>query len=265
MSSEAGAGAHQRKLVVVCGKGGVGKTALTAMISRVLTEGRVGGKLLLIDADPAMGLPSALGVTAGRTMGQVREEIIRAARKGSERDKERLADQIDYLSFEALIETDSYALLSMGRTETLGCYCPVNDLLRAAIETLSESFDTIVVDAEAGLEQINRQIVRDVSLLVIVSDATSRGIQTAALIRKMVVGDRVIQCDRMGIVFNKVLGQEALLTASAAELGLDVLACIPYDENVVQYDLVGSPVYELPSDSPSLAAVRNMVKEVLAA
>ena len=153
----------------------------------------------------------------------------------------------------------------MGRTETLGCYCPVNDLLRAAIETLSRSFDTIVVDAEAGLEQINRQIVRHVSLLVIVSDATSRGIQTAALIRKMVVADRVIQCDRMGIVFNKVQGQEGILASSAAEIGLDVLASIPYDENVAQYDLVGRPVYELPPDSPSLAAVRNMVREVLAA
>jgi CO dehydrogenase maturation factor len=58
------------------------------------------------------------------------------------------------------------------------------------------------IDGEAGLEQINRQVMRGVDTLIVVSDATSRGIQTAALIKKMVQDDRVIRCEKIGLVFN---------------------------------------------------------------
>ena len=249
--------------MAVCGKGGVGKTALTAMMSRLLRESGKAGKLLLIDADPAMGLPSALGVSVGRTMGQVREDIIQTARRGKEEEKSQLVDALDYMAFEALTEMESYALLSMGRTETLGCYCPVNDLLRGAIETLSGSFDTILIDGEAGLEQLNRQVMRRVDTLIVVSDATSRGLQTAALIRDLVRRDRVIEVQRMGLVFNRVQGSEELLEKAAREADLEVLGYVPQDENIVHYDLMGKPIAELPSDSPALGAVRGIVEGLL--
>ena len=78
---------HNKNLFAVCGKGGVGKTAITAMMSRVLVESGKAGKLLVIDADPAMGLLTALGIRVKRTMGQVREDIIKTARKGKQQDK----------------------------------------------------------------------------------------------------------------------------------------------------------------------------------
>ncbi len=66
---------ENKNLFAVCGKGGVGKTAFTAMMSRVLVESGKAGKLLVIDAGPAMGLLTALGIRVNRTMGQVREDI----------------------------------------------------------------------------------------------------------------------------------------------------------------------------------------------
>ena len=249
-----------KKLIAVCGKGGVGKTAFTAMTTRVLLESGKAGKLLLIDADPAMGLPNALGINVSRTMGQVRENIIETARRGKKEGKVQLADMLDYMALEALNEMDDFALLAMGRTETLGCYCPVNDLLRGTIETLSKSFDIILIDGEAGLEQINRQVMRRVDTLIIVSDATSRGIQTAALIQKMAQNEKVIQCEKIGLVFNRVLGNEELLKQSAQEIGLEVLGYIPHDENIAHHDLVGKPITNLPATSPGLAAVRKIVE-----
>ena len=250
-----------KRLIAVCGKGGTGKTVLTAMMTKVLLESDKAGKLLLIDADPAMGLPNALGVNVKRTMGQIREEIIKTARRGKE-EKTQLADMLDYMILEALNEMEGFALLSMGRSETLGCFCPVNELLREAIETLSQSFDTIIIDGEAGLEQINRQVMRRVDTLIIVSDATSRGIQTAALIKRMVQSDRVIQCEKMGLVFNRVQGDEELLKQLARETGLEVFGYIPQDENIAYYDLIGRPIIELPT-SPGLDAVRNMVEKCI--
>ncbi len=167
---------------------------------------------------------------------------------------------LDYMAFEALSEIDGFALLAMGRTETLGCFCPVNDLLRGTIETLSKSFDTILIDGEAGLEQLNRQVMRRIDTLLVVSDATSRGIQTAALIKKMVQSDRVIQCERMGLVFNRVQGNEELLKQSAQDIGLEVFGYVPQDEQIAYHDLVGKPLTELPVTSSGLAAVRNIVE-----
>lgn len=253
----------KKRLVAVCGKGGVGKTAITAMMGRVLVESGKAGKLLLIDADPAMGLLTALGVKVRRTMGQVRESIIETAQRGRQEEKAQLADTLDFMVLEALSEMDEFALLAMGRTETLGCYCPVNDLLRGAIETLSKSFDTIVIDGEAGLEQINRQVVRRVSTLVVVSDATSRGIQTADLIQKMVRDDKVIECERLGLVFNRVKGNEDLLRRAAKGIGLEIFGIVPQDETIAYHDLIGKPITELPPDSPGLDAVRRIVENVV--
>ena len=249
-----------RRLAAVCGKGGVGKTAFTAIAGRVLLESGKAGKLLLIDADPAMGLLAALGVGVRRTMGEVREQVIRTARSGSQRDKSELVDTLDYMAFEALTEMDGYAVLAMGRTETLGCYCPVNDLLRNTIEALSKSFDTILVDGEAGLEQINRQVMRGVDTLVVVTDPTSRGLETAGLIRRMVEDDKVIECHKLGLVVNRFQGNRDLLEQSARDVGLQILGYVPQDENIAQHDLVGKPLTELPADSIGLDAVRGIVE-----
>jgi CO dehydrogenase maturation factor len=254
---------QNNKLIAVCGKGGVGKTALTAMMSRALVESSNAGKLLLIDADPAMGLLSALGVSVRRTMGQIREDIIHTAKDAGREEKTQLVGKLDYMILEALNELDHYAVLAMGRTETLGCFCPVNDLLRGAIEYLSKSFDTILIDGEAGLEQINRQVVRRLNTLVIVSDPSSRGLQTAAAIKGMVVDENVIHCERMGLVFNRVQGNEDLLAESAKKIGLEVFGYVPQDENIACYDLKGKPILELPPTSPALAAVRDIVQNVL--
>ena len=253
----------EKRLVATCGKGGTGKTVSVALMARALSEAAGTGKLLLIDADPAMGLLSALGVSVRRTMGEVREKIIRTARGGEKEEKAQLVDRIDYMALEALSETDRFAVLAMGRTETLGCYCPVNTLLRGAIEVLSKSFDTILIDGEAGLEQINRQVVSRLHTLLIVSDPTSRGLETAAVIRKMVEVDKVMQCKRLGLVLNRVRGNEQLLMDAAEKLDLDLFGMIPFDETIAERDLVGTPIIDLPDDSLALRAYRQIVEKHL--
>jgi CO dehydrogenase maturation factor len=248
------------RLVSVCGKGGTGKTVITALMVRALIESKRAGKLLVIDADPALGQLSALGAKVKRTMGQVREEIIQTAKKGGKEAKAALVDKVDYMVFEALSEMDDFALLAMGRTESLGCYCPVNSLLRQAIETLGKSFDTILIDGEAGLEQINRQVTRHLDTLLIISDPTSRGMETAAVIKEMVEREKIIDCKRMGIVFNRVLGNEELLRESARKMGIEVLGLVPQDQNITAHDLVGKPIMELPLDSPGPAAVQEIIE-----
>ena len=250
----------QKKQVAVCGKGGTGKTAFTALMTKVLLDSNKAGNLLLIDADPAMGLPLALGITVKHTMGQIREEIIKTARGGKEEEKRQIIDKLDYMAFEALNEVEGFALLAMGRTETLGCYCPINSILKDTIKTLSKSFDTILIDGEAGLEQLNRQVMGHVDILIIISDATSRGLQTASQIKGMVQNEKVIKCDKLGLVLNRVQGNEDILEKYAQEIDLEVFGYIPQDENIAYYDLVGKSIIGL-SKSPGLAAVRSIMEK----
>ncbi len=263
--SESGQNARRKLVVSVCGKGGTGKTALTAMMARALADSGRAGRLLVIDADPALGQLSALGAKVRRTMGQVREEIIETARRGDRDAKAELAEKLDYLVLESLCELEDFAVLAMGRSESLGCFCSVNSLLRQAIEVLAKSFDTVLIDGEAGLEQINRQVARRVDALLIVSDPTSRGIETAAVIRDMVRRDRVIECERLGIVFNRVRDEREgqVLREAARRLELPLFGLVPEDETLSRYDLEGRPVIGLPADSPAPAAVRDLVERVL--
>lgn len=249
--------------VAVCGKGGTGKTVLTAMMAKVLCESDRGLRLLLVDADPAMGLESALGVSVGRTIGEIREDVIRTARRANREETIETAEMLDYMVLDALHEMDGYSLLVMGRTEAVGCFCPVNELLRQAIEALSESFDLILIDGEAGLEHINRKVVQGLDTLLIATDASARGLQTAATIKQMVEVERVIECRRLGLIFNRAAIEQDPIERRASEMGLQLLACIPEDANVTRFDLEGTPILGLPDDSPSIVAVKKLVEMVL--
>ena len=79
----------------------------------------------------------------------------------------------------------------------------------------------------------------------------------------MVQIDKVIECEKMGLVFNRVQGNEDLLKQSAQEMGLEVFGLIPQDENVAYHDLIGKPLSELPPTSPGFVAVRNIVKNCI--
>ncbi len=252
----------RKRILAICGKGGTGKTLFTAATATVLLQTGKAGKLLLIDADPAMNLPYLMGAKVKRSMGDIREHVINTAREGSDADKEQLGRSMDYMVMEALTEVDDYAILAMGRTETLGCFCPLNDVLRAAVESLSASFDTIIIDGEAGLEQLNRQVMRRVDTLVVISDATSRGVRTAAIIKGMIEKDRVLQCDSLGLIFNRVQGNQDLLERQATDLGLDVFGYVPYDQAIAHHDLMGEPITSL-REGPGLLAVRTIVEDVL--
>jgi len=248
-----------KRIIAVCGKGGVGKTAFTAMLTKVLLERSNTGKLLVIDADPALGLTNALGLHIEKTMGQVRETIINTARAGESTALAEIVSMLDYMVMEALVEADKLALLAMGRSESLGCFCPVNDMLRDAIKILSQRFDTIVIDGEAGLEQINRQVMGELDCLIMLTDSSARGLQTVAILKDMVDEKKVIQCSKTGVVFNRVQNDENYLAQSAAKIGVDIFGFVPQDTVVASYDLIGRPLLELPQDSVALSAVRMVV------
>ena len=253
---------HKKTLIAVCGKGGSGKTALVALMTKHIVQARR-ARLLVIDADPTMNLSLVLGVKPERTVNDIREKIIGEARSYNDREKENLARSLDYMIFEALLETDTFSFLVMGRPDSLGCYCPVNDFLRDGVETLAESYDTIIIDGEAGVEQISRQVMQHVDVPVIVSDISNRGLQTASLIRSVIEShNRIIKYKKLGLVLNRVRGNEDRLQAYIEETGLDLFGMIPEDEYVTQFDLEAKPLLDIPDDSPAYLAVKKILTQI---
>ncbi len=236
----------------VCGKGGVGKTAFSSLLARAFLES--GPKpLLLIDADPAGGLVSAIGHTAEKTLASARDQLIASARGADDQEINRLAQNLDYLVMEALVERQDHSVLAMGRMEAKGCFCPANTLLREAIDLLAEPFALVLIDAEAGLEQISRQVTRRVTRVLALSDGSARSVQTIDLISQMV--DPAI----MGVVGNRVSHVDDLALPAEVEF----LGIIPEDDWVRQYDRQGRSLWDLPADNPALTAARSVAAKLI--
>lgn len=252
----------KKRVIAVCGKGGVGKTAFVAMMTRMMQGREDVGRLLVIDADPALGLPRTLGISVEHTMGDVRNAILAAA-ESPEEEQEEIANMLDYMVMESLVETNGYAFLAMGRTDAKGCFCSINDILKAAIHSLSDSFDTILIDGEAGLEQINRQVMDRLDTLVILSDASHRGRQTISYINNMVEKEHVISCRKTGVVFNRVRMPEEQLRRETEGMGLEVFGIIPPDEAVETKDFEGGSLWELSEDTLAMTAIKDICDRIL--
>jgi len=234
-------------VLAICGKGGVGKTATCALLARVLREAGV-TPLLLVDGDPVGGLVGAIGERVEQTLAGVKAGVIAAARGADARARDQLARELDYHLLAALTERDGYALLALGRGEGPGCFCPANALLREALDVLLPSYAAVLLDAEAGVEQIQRQVTRRVSTVLAVTDGSARGAATVRQIATLVDGPEV------AVALNRCAPQAA--AALPAELA--PRAAIPEDATLAEFDRTGRSLWELPADTPALTAAREL-------
>jgi CO dehydrogenase maturation factor len=242
-------------VLAILGKGGAGKTVLSALIARTLLD-RGEKPLLLVDADPTGGLAFAVGADVQDTMGAVREKLIKDASR-PDIDRQSVAQHVDWMVLEALQEHEAFSLLSMGRTDTKGCFCPVNTILKSAIEKLAAGFEYVILDAEAGIEQVNRQVVGRVDVPIVVTDGSRRGRQAAGLIAELLSKYKFGR-GRPGLVLNRVED-----VPEGVPDGLDFWGTIPDDEQVRRFDQQGRSLLELPDDCAALEAVKKILAEHL--
>jgi len=253
---------QKANIIAVAGKGGTGKTVIASLLLKFLAENGM-GRVLAIDADPATCLPSTLGVKVKRTIGDVREEI--ASPSGVFFSEHMPTDMlIEYKIEEIMVNTPRFSVLAMGRSEGPGCYCLINDMLRHFIDKLSSRFPTILIDCEAGLEHLSRRTTRDVDTMLVISDPTKRGIDTALAIKNL-AEKLQINFRHIYLVLNKVTEDEevrSFLDEMVKSSGLMHIGTVPEDENIRAYDLVGKPIIELPDDSKAVVAVKEIFEKI---
>lgn len=243
--------------IAISGKGGVGKTTFAALTVRHLAK-ELKKPVLAVDADPNATLGAMLGVAVDASVADIREETLEkkdAIPSGMSKDQ-----FIEFRIQQCIVEERGFDLLTMGRPEGPGCYCFVNSLLRRYLDRAAGSYPFVVIDNEAGMEHLSRRTDGAVDLLLIVTEPTVVGAETAGRIAELARKLR-IRCGRKAIVLNRVPpeGPAEPVRARLKATGLDLAGQIPQDEAVARCAVEGKSLLELPADNPVLAAVRELI------
>ena len=257
--------------IALAGKGGTGKTTVSAMIIKYLIQK---GKhpILAIDADPSANLNMVLGVDLDWTIGGIREDMLKqvqnaqnvtGAARGSIAGGMSKHEYLDYEIHSSMIESDHFDLIAMGRSEGPGCYCAVNHNLRDILDKLANNYPYVVMDNEAGMEHLSRRTTQDVHHLFIISDPTHRGVVAAKRIVEL-KDELNINVENAYFILNRVPSEiPASLQELIDGLGVPFLGTVPLDENVMEYDFNGKPLLELADDSPVYQTISNMLDQTL--
>ncbi len=248
-------------IVAVVGKGGVGKTTVSALLVRRLLE-RHETPVLAIDADPSSCLGAALGVTVERTLAEERE----ALRDG--KDRPPSMSQSDWLALKTeqlLVEREGFDLLTMGRPEGPGCYCFVNNLIRGNLDRLGRSYRHVLLDCEAGLEHLSRRTSGRPDALVCVA---SRARMSAETIRRALATYRELHGSlppRVHLVLNgfepgEPWAAEMTRFAGGENGTFQHVATLPRDPAVLRHEQAGRSLLDLDPASPAVAALASGIE-----
>lgn len=246
-------------ILALVGKGGVGKTSLAALLVKLLSEQHPDKKILAIDADPAVGLATALGVDVSSTVDDIRKSFVKTVEAGDNSAAIELLGEAKYQMFDALVEIgNNISFLAIGRPESAGCYCKVNAYLKEVISMIADHFDYVVIDGEAGIEQVNRRVMEKVTHLVLVSDASKKGLSVVQTIEK--VARELVMFDQSGLIVNRMPDMSLVDMLDTGDL--ELLTCIPDDRAMVLSDMSGASVFELPEEAPVVKGAKEALQKL---
>ncbi len=247
--------------IAITGKGGVGKTTVAGLVvARLIAGGR--RPVLAVDADPNTCLDAVLGVPVTQTIGSAREEarIIAGKGLGAGISKQEL---LEIKIAESLVESADFDFLAMGRPEGPGCYCFANNVLRAALEKVAHHYPWVVIDNEAGLENLSRRLSQKVDVLMMVADPSRRGLETLrrlyALAKEMEVA-----YGKLVLVVNR-LRQDKLpaeIEAIQRETGASLVLALPDDAEVADLAECGGKITQLSQENELVQRMDGFLKTI---
>ena len=162
----------------------------------------------------------------------------------------------------AVEEGDDFDLLAMGRPEGQGCYCAANHMLRNIIDGINRGYDWVMMDNEAGMEHLSRRTTRDVDHLLLISDASMRGMVAAEIDGRPEQGTGDQRPQHPSDCQSRPGRADPALRAKADGMGVPLLAALPYDPLMAEFDSQGRPLVELPEDALLSRAVAEVAQKL---
>jgi len=251
--------------IAVTGKGGVGKTTLSGTVARLL--GRRGMKILAVDADPAMNLWTALGITeqeARRIVPLLEDEDL-VNRRSDVKWVEvlgtffRMNPKVDDLADRfAVMAPDNVRLLVAGtvRMGGSGCMCPSATLLKALIAHLVlDTNEAFIMDMDAGIENLGRGTTKGMDALIVVVEPTLKSVTVLDRIKDLAAD---IGQNNILVVANKVSNREdeMLIQSEVSHRDIAMLGLVPDDARIREADRRGIPPLDFDPQSPAMMAMR---------
>jgi CO dehydrogenase maturation factor len=235
--------------LAITGKGGVGKTTLTALLAQSYAD--TGRQVLAVDADPSPCLAGALGfppeLRAGLKPIAEMDALIEertGAKPGTVGGFFTLNPRVDDIPERFSVLHRGVRLLEMGSVDLggSGCICPESAMLKTLFtHLLFRKDDILLLDMYAGVEHLGRATVDFVDAMLVVVEPTRRSLGTAAQIKKLA---NDIGLQRLYLVGNKVRNDEEAKFLEKETPGLPLLGCLPADLKVQEADRLGIPVYD---------------------
>ncbi|WP_455544060.1 ATP-binding protein [Intestinibacter sp.] len=249
--------------IAVAGKGGTGKTSLTGLLIDHLTKVKK-GDTLVVDADANSNLNDVLGIEYETTIGDIKDKSqqIELSKEAIPGGMSR-AQYIDYQLNQIMAEGDGYDLLVMGRSDGEGCYCFVNSILKRQLQLMSNHYDYLVIDNEAGMEHLSRKTITKLDDLLLISDCSARSIEAVARIKDLAEKMR-IEIARVFLIINKAPSGELNdgVKKEIEKFHLNLIGVVPMDEQVFEYDSNRIPLVNLPEDSKAKVAIREIFEKL---
>ena len=246
------------QVLATTGKGGVGKTTLTALMIRYLRKNS-DGPVLAMDADPDANLTTVLGVPVGSSVGQLREDVLREMKNfPAGMDKQKY---IEAGLHEVIVETEKIDFITMGRAEGPGCYCYINSLFRKFSDEFQATYDWVVMDNEAGLEHLSRRTTAKVDHLVTVINNTPLAIDCARRVEELLNGITNEVKNKHYVLSAVDAGRVDTIKERCADLDMQFLGYIPKDAELEQSIFDGVSLFDVP-DSPAVLAVNKIMDQL---
>ena len=245
----------------MAGKGGTGKTTLSALLIRYLV-GKGLTPVLAVDADANANLNELLGLSVETSLGDIRERMKTETPPGMAKK-----DYMEIYINRAIIEAKGFDLLVMGQPEGPGCYCMANTILAQVIEGLARSYRYLIVDNEAGMEHLSRLNLRKIHTLFVVSDPSIRGIVTAARIAdltkalKVEVRNKVLIVNRVPNDLPTALEDQIQKVIHKTDLLFG--GCVPASDDIFQSELQQESLLKLSAKIDIVQATKRIFDKFL--
>ena len=246
--------------IAVAGKGGCGKTSLAALVIRYLkNHGKV--PILAVDADANANLGESLGLEVRQTIGTILN-LFQYEKIGIPQGMTKEA-YLEYKLNETIVESSGIDLVTMGRGQGPECYCYPNLILKKFIDGLANSYTSVVMDNEAGMEHLSRKTTEDMDALLLVSNHSVKGIRAIARI-KALVNELKLSFRKQLVIINLVPDKlDPLIAREMEQLGLKADALIPEDDELYQFDLEQKPLLNMPETSIAVQAVNTLMEKII--
>ena len=245
-------------MIAVTGKGGVGKTTFSGLaVKNLIALGK--RPILAIDADPNSCLDAALGLKTTNTVGRAREDVKQEGASANISTKELLQIKLN----ESLVESNGFDLIAMGRPEGAGCYCYANNVLKSVIAELAGQYPYVLLDNEAGLENLSRRIVQKVDMMALVSDASNSGLETLKRLYDL-AKEMEIEYASLALVINRVKNDNYLEKIEAIKkyAKADFVCGLPEDAEISEFAENGRSLLELPERNPVNVKVNEFIRSL---